>query len=91
MSERKSRNIFVITWISLVVGLMMMSSCVKVVEVERDIIPYHVISENINTCEDIIEWMNEDIFNEEVDSTYYESYIYNLEIIIQENRELLQN
>ena len=27
MSERKSRNIFIITWISLVLGLMMMSSC----------------------------------------------------------------
>tara|TARA_R100000995_G_scaffold79471_1_gene50543 strand:+ start:2289 stop:2507 length:219 start_codon:yes stop_codon:yes gene_type:complete len=25
MSERKSRNIFIITWISLVLGLMMMS------------------------------------------------------------------
>jgi len=27
MSERKSKNVFVITWISLVIGLMMMSSC----------------------------------------------------------------
>tara|TARA_R100001594_G_scaffold30953_1_gene57815 strand:- start:467 stop:631 length:165 start_codon:yes stop_codon:yes gene_type:complete len=25
MSERKSRNVFVITWLSLVIGLMMMS------------------------------------------------------------------
>ena len=27
MSERKSRNIFIITWVSLIVGLMLMSSC----------------------------------------------------------------
>ena len=27
MSDRKSRNVFVIAWISLIVGLMMMSSC----------------------------------------------------------------
>ena len=27
MSERKSRNIFVVTWVSLVLGLMLMSSC----------------------------------------------------------------
>jgi hypothetical protein len=49
------------------------------------------IQENINTCEDMIEWMNEDVWNGRVDSTYYESYIYNLENMIEENRELLQN
>ena len=27
MSDKKSRNVFVITWITLVLGLMMMSSC----------------------------------------------------------------
>mgnify|MGYP003137415737 FL=1 len=27
MSDRKSRNIFVVTWVSLVLGLMLMSSC----------------------------------------------------------------
>ena len=27
MSERKSRNIFVLMWMSLVLGLMLMSSC----------------------------------------------------------------
>ena len=41
------------------------------------------ISENINTCEDIIEWMNED------DSTANEMYIYNLENMAEYNRELL--
>jgi|TARA_R100000482_G_C4986125_1_gene85394 hypothetical protein len=50
----------------------------------------NVIRENINTCEDIIEWMNEDIWNERVDSSYYENYIYNLEIMSEENRNLLR-
>ena len=27
MSDKKSRNVFVITWVSLIVGLMLMSSC----------------------------------------------------------------
>ena len=27
MSERKSRNVFVVMWVSLVLGLMLMSSC----------------------------------------------------------------
>ena len=27
MSDRKSRNVFVVMWLSLVIGLMMMSSC----------------------------------------------------------------
>ena len=41
------------------------------------------ISENINTCEDIIEWMNED------DSTGNEMYIYNLKNMAEYNRDLL--
>ena len=41
------------------------------------------ISENINTCEDIIEWMNED------DSTGNEMYIYNLKNMAEYNRNLL--
>jgi hypothetical protein len=48
------------------------------------------IQENINTCEDIIEWMNEDIWNEKVNSTHYENYIYNLDQMAEENRNLLQ-
>ena len=55
----------------------------------QDIKTESVIIENINTCEDIIEWMNEDIYNG-IDSTIYESYIYNLEIMCEENRNLLQ-
>ena len=47
------------------------------------------IQENINTCEDIIEWMNEDVYSHGIDSSIYESYIYNLENMIEENRSLL--
>ena len=56
----------------------------------EDIKTESVIRENINTCEDIIEWMNEDIWNERVDSTHYESYIYNLDQMAEENRCILQ-
>ena len=41
------------------------------------------ISENINTCEDMIEWMNYD------DSTSNEMYIYNLKNMAEYNRNLL--
>ena len=47
------------------------------------------IVENINTCEDIIEWMNEDVKNY-ADSTVFDTYIWNLENIINENYTLLQ-
>ena len=47
-----------------------------------------ITRENINTCEDIIEWMNQDIENY-ADSTVFDMYIYNLEEMIEENRNLL--
>ena len=47
-----------------------------------------LIHENIGTCEDIIEWMNEDVFNE-CDSTMYYIYIPKLENMAEYNRELL--
>ena len=47
-----------------------------------------VIRENINTCEDIIEWMNDDV-QYYADSTVFDMYIYNLEEMIDENRNLL--
>ena len=49
-----------------------------------------IIKENVKNREDIIEWMNEDIWNERVDSTHYEGYIYNLDQMAEENRNLLQ-
>jgi hypothetical protein len=47
-----------------------------------------IMRENINTCEDIIEWMNYDVENY-ADSTVFDMYIYNLEEMIEENRNLL--
>ena len=47
------------------------------------------VSENINTCEDIIEWMNEDIKNY-ADSTVFDTYIWNLNDMIEDNRYILQ-
>ena len=70
--------------------MMMINIDKQVKEIERDVVPIHLIQENINTCEDMIEWMNEDIWNERVDSTHYEGYIYNLDQMAEENRNLLQ-
>ena len=56
----------------------------QVKEIERDVIPIHLIQENINTCEDMVEWMNYDIENY-VDSTIFDDYIYNLEQMTEEN------
>ena len=48
-----------------------------------------VIKENVNTCEDMIEWMGKDV-EKYSDSTVFDDYIRNLEIICEENRNLLQ-
>ena len=58
-------------------------------QVERFDETKFIISENINTCEDIIEWMNYDVRNY-ADSTIFDSYIYNLEQMCEENRYILQ-
>ena len=47
-----------------------------------------IIQENIGTCEDIIEWMNYDAENY-ADSTVFDTYIWNLEQMIDNNRNLL--
>ena len=59
------------------------------IEVEKDVIPIRLIQENINTCEDIIEWMNEDV-EMYADSTVFDTYILNLEQMCEENRRILQ-
>tara|TARA_Y100001938_G_scaffold86081_1_gene118208 strand:- start:49 stop:339 length:291 start_codon:yes stop_codon:yes gene_type:complete len=48
-----------------------------------------VIKENVNTCEDMIEWLSQDV-ERYSDSTVFDDYIRNLEIICEENRNLLQ-
>ena len=52
-------------------------------DIQLDSTTKYRIIENIGTCEDMIEWMNED------DSTGNEMYIYNLESMVKHNRELL--
>tara|TARA_R100000152_G_scaffold19003_1_gene11006 strand:- start:514 stop:819 length:306 start_codon:yes stop_codon:yes gene_type:complete len=59
-----------------------LNSMLQDVKIER------VIIENINTCEDIIEWMGQDKENYS-DSTVFDSYIWNLEDMAEENRNLL--
>ena len=73
-----------------VCSMMMVNVDKEIIEIEKDVVPIQLIQENINTCEDMIEWMNEDIWNERVDSTHYESYIYNLNQMVEENRYILQ-
>ena len=62
------------------------------ININKDIKVNHkadfVIRENINTCEDMIEWMNYDVENY-ADSTVFDMYIHNLEVMIDENRNLL--
>ena len=47
-----------------------------------------IIRENIYTCEDMIEWMGQDKENYS-DSTVFDSYIWILEDMIEENRDIL--
>ena len=72
-----------------VCGMMVVNLDKQVIEIEKDVVPIHLIQENINTCEDIIEWMNEDIENY-ADSTVFDSYIWNLEEMCEENKYILQ-
>ena len=46
-----------------------------------------VLQENIATCGDLIEWMNYDVENY-ADSTVFDTYIYNLERMIEYNQDL---
>ena len=72
-----------------VCSMMMVNVDKEIIEIEKDVVPIQLIQENINTCEDMIEWMNEDVFNGQ-DSTMFEMYIYNLEQMTEENRYILQ-
>ena len=71
-----------------VCSMMFVNLDKEVKQIERFDSVRFVIQENINTCEDIIEWMNYDVENY-ADSTVFDMYIYNLEEIIEENRNLL--
>ena len=72
-----------------VCSMMFVNTDKEVKQIERfDEIDF-IISENIATCEDMIEWMNCDVENY-ADSTVFDSYIWNLENIIENNRNILQ-
>ena len=71
-----------------VCSMMFVNLDKQVIEVEKDVVPIRLIQENINTCEDIIEWMGQDVENY-ADSTIFDSYIWNLEDMIEDNRNLL--
>ena len=59
----------------------------KINETEREV--KFVLQENIATCGDIIEWMNYDV-ERYADSTVFDTYIWNLEEMIENNRNVLQ-
>ena len=91
---KKEKEIVIISgFVGFTIGVCSMMAInvdKEVKQVERfDEIKF-TVSENINTCEDMIEWMNYDIDNGEVDYDYYESYIWNLEEMCEENRNILQ-
>tara|TARA_R110002167_G_scaffold339631_1_gene547474 strand:+ start:323 stop:613 length:291 start_codon:yes stop_codon:yes gene_type:complete len=72
-----------------VCSMMFINIDKEVKQVERFDETKFIISENINTCEDIIEWMNYDIENY-ADSTVFDTYIWNLKGMIEDNRYILQ-
>ena len=49
-----------------------------------------ILQENINTCGDLIEWMNYDV-ERYADSTVFDTYIWNLEEMIVNNQNLFIN
>ena len=45
--------------------------------------------EIINTCEDLVEWINQDVENGYLDGEISESYIYNIECIMKRQEEII--
>ena len=72
-----------------VCSMMFMNIDKKAKQIEKFNETKFIINENINTCEDIIEWMNYDV-EMYADSTVFDSYIWNLEDMIEYNKYVLQ-
>jgi len=72
-------SVVITMWASCGVGL----SCMKTQEQNN-----FKISESINTAEDMVGWIVEDVANEYLDSTIADTYIVNLEEIIIDLREV---
>ena len=88
---KKEKEIVIISgFIGFTIGvcsMMMVNVNKEVIEVEKDVIPIHLIQENIATCGDLIEWMNYDV-ERYADSTVFDTYIWNLEEMIVDNQDL---
>ena len=72
-----------------VCSMMFMNIDKKAKQIEKFNETKFIINENINTCEDIIEWMNYEV-EMYADSTVFDSYIWNLEDMIEYNKYVLQ-
>ena len=70
-----------------VCSMMFMNIDKKAKQIEKFNETKFIINENINTCEDIIEWMNYDV-ERYADSTVFDTYIWNLEQMIVNNQDL---
>ena len=88
---KKEKEIVIISgFIGLAIGvcsMMAISIDKEVKQVEKFDETKFIIQENIATCGDLIEWMNYDVENY-ADSTVFDTYIYNLERMIEDNRSL---
>ena len=87
----KKQTLIITGFLSFSIGVATMWA----IDFDKDINHYlfsvdceNTIRENINTCEDMIEWMNYDVENY-ADSTVFDTYIYNLEQMIEDNRNIL--
>ena len=45
--------------------------------------------EIINTCEDLVEWINQDVENGYLDGEISDSYIYNIKGIMKRQKEII--
>ena len=88
---KKEKEIVIISgFIGLAIGvcsMMVVNVHKEVKQVEKFDETKFIIQENIATCGDLIEWMNYDVENY-ADSTVFDTYIYNLERMIEYNQDL---
>ena len=88
----KKETIIISGFMGFTIGvctMMFVNTDKKTRQVERFDRTEFTIRENINTCEDLIEWMGQDV-ERYADSTVFDTYIWNLEDMIEDNRNLLK-
>ena len=90
----KEKEIVIISgFVGLAIGVCSMMAInidKEVRQVERFDETKFIIQENINTCKDMIEWMNEDV-KDYADSTVFDTYILNLNQMFDCNNYILQS